>query len=94
MAIGTCLKENLENKETNLQAAIRELKEETGLTAEIYKGFEQSLSYMFKDPRGELVHKTVTFFVGRAETKKVILSDEHLSYKWLPYKEASRVDLF
>ena len=81
-------KGKLEKGETNLQAAIRELKEETGLGGEIHEGFEQSLSYMFKDPDGDLVQKTVTFFVGKASTKEVILSYEHLSYKWLPYKEA------
>ncbi len=81
-------KGKLEKGETNKQAAIRELKEETGLEASIAEGFEQSLSYMFKDPSGELVHKTVTFFVGKSSTKEVTLSYEHLSYKWLPFKEA------
>ncbi len=81
-------KGKLEKGETNLQAAIRELKEETGLEAHILEGFEQSLSYMFKDSDGELVQKTVVFFVGRASTRQVTLSYEHLSYKWLPYKEA------
>lgn len=80
-------KGKLEAGETNLQAAIRELKEETGLTAEIHAGFEQSLTYMFKDFSGELVQKTVTYFVGKAPTKEVRISSEHLSYKWLPLKD-------
>lgn len=83
-------KGKLEEDETNLQAAIRELKEETGLDAEIHSGFEQSLTYMFKDFHGELVHKTVTYFVGRASTKEVTISSEHLSYKWLLLKDALR----
>ena len=81
-------KGKLEKDETNLQAAIRELKEETGLEAMLLPGFEQSLSYMFKDPSGELVHKTVTFFVGIVNTKDVTLSHEHLSYKWLSVSDA------
>lgn len=81
-------KGKLEEGETNLQAAVRELREETGLEADILPGFEQSLSYMFKDPTGELVHKTVTFFVGTVHTKEVALSHEHISYKWLSVRDA------
>lgn len=81
-------KGKLEKGETNLQAAVRELKEETGLKAHIFDGFEQSLTYMFKDPNGELVQKTVTYFVGKSSTKEITLSTEHLSSKWLPLKEA------
>lgn len=81
-------KGKLEAHETNLEAAIRELKEEADLAAVIQHGFEQSLTYMFKDPSGELVQKTVTYFVGKATTKDATISSEHLSYKWLPLKEA------
>ncbi len=84
------VKGKLEPGESNLQAAVRELKEETGLEAEIHPGFEQSLSYMFKDQQGQLVDKAVTYFVGRAATKDVTISHEHLSYKWLPLKETLR----
>lgn len=83
-------KGKLEAGETNLQAAKRELKEETGLEAHIHEGFEQSLSYMFKDSTGSLVQKSVTFFVGHAEKHEVTISEEHLSYKWLPYRDAYR----
>ncbi len=83
-------KGKLEGSETSLEAALRELKEETGLDSEILFGFEQSLKYMFKNPRGELVNKTVTYYVGKSKTKDVQISSEHLSFKWLPYKEASQ----
>jgi bis(5'-nucleosidyl)-tetraphosphatase len=81
-------KGKLEGEETNLEAATRELKEETGLTAHIHPDFEQCITYIFKDQQGELVNKTVAYFVGRVSTKEVILSPEHLYYKWLPFKEA------
>ena len=81
-------KGKLEGNETNLEAAIRELHEETGLTAEIFPDFEQPISYMFKDPQGSLVHKTVTYFVGKALIKEVVISSEHLSYQWLPLRAA------
>lgn len=81
-------KGKLEPGETNLEAAIRELKEETGLTATIIPGYEQSINYMFKNPKNELVEKKVTFFLGKADSEKVTLSHEHLYYKWLPIGDA------
>lgn len=84
-------KGKLEDGETNLEAAIRELKEETNLEAEVYSGFEQSLTYFFKNHQGELVKKDVTFFVGKAHNKNVVLSPEHLFYKWVPLNEAIKL---
>ncbi len=81
-------KGKLESSETNEEAAVRELREETGLTVEVHPGFEQKLSYIFKDHTNELVYKTVTYFVGKASTKEVTLSSEHLYFKWLPLREA------
>lgn len=83
-------KGKLEGSETKIQAAIRELKEETSLEADIYPGFEQSLSYLFKDRLGELIKKEVTFFVGKAKLTQVVLSPEHVLYQWLPLKDALR----
>jgi bis(5'-nucleosidyl)-tetraphosphatase len=80
-------KGKLESGETKIQAAQRELTEETGLTAEIIPGFEQSLSYVFKE-RGKMVKKTVTFFVGKTEQQSVRLSREHQGYLWLTYEKA------
>lgn len=81
-------KGKLENQETRLEAAIRELKEETNLDAEIHPGFEELLSYTFRGFDKELIVKEVTFFLGRAKNINVILSEEHLDYLWLPYKQA------
>lgn len=80
-------KGKLEPGETQEQAAHRELEEETGLTAEIISGFQESLSYMFKE-RGKLVKKTVTFFVGISDEQPIRLSREHTGYLWLPYEKA------
>ncbi len=82
-------KGKIEKGETKEQAALRELEEETGLTARIILGFQETLAYWFKGyKKGDLVHKTVYFFIGRTSKKKVFLSDEHISYVWLPYKKA------
>ncbi len=81
-------KGHLDPHESSLEAAHRELKEETGLEAELDDGFKKVLEYMFKDPKGELIAKKVTFFLGKATSNDVQLSHEHEDYAWLPYNEA------
>ncbi len=81
-------KGKLENKETYKEAALRELQEETGLALPLKEGFEHTISYFFKDADGILIDKTVVYFVGKTDTKNVILSDEHIDFKWLPLKES------
>lgn len=80
----------IEEGETPVEAALRELKEEAGITAELDTHFQQPISYLFKDGKSELVSKKVLFFVGKTEEKKIILSDEHVDYKWLSYDEAQK----
>ena len=75
-------KGHLEAGETKEQAARRELKEETNLTADIASGFEESFSYRFME-NGQLVEKTVYYFVGQAHDDTVTLSHEHTDFKWL-----------
>lgn len=80
-------KGKLEPGETQHQAAHRELQEETGLTAEILPGFQESLTYTFKE-RGKVIRKTVTFFVGITQEQPIRLSREHTGYLWLSYEKA------
>lgn len=80
-------KGKLENGETLIQAAHRELEEETGLSAQIIPDFEKKLSYSFKE-RGQPITKTVTYFIGQASQETVSLSGEHIGYLWLTYNEA------
>ncbi|MBI2775338.1 NUDIX domain-containing protein [Candidatus Dependentiae bacterium] len=82
-------KGHIEKGEDKITAAMRELQEEAGLTATLVDGFEESFEYFFKNSKtGELILKTVYFFIGKVNTKKVTLSHEHVGYEWLPYKEA------
>ncbi len=82
-------KGHIEKGETKERAALRELKEETGLEVEIIESFEESLTYFHHLPKTkELSFKTVYFFVGKVEDKTVTLSHEHIGYKWLPFEQA------
>ncbi len=81
-------KGHLEDNESELEAAIRELKEETNLKADIVDGFKHTLEYYFKDNKKRVIHKYVTFFTGIALTDQVVLSQEHLDYDWLTFDQA------
>lgn len=82
-------KGKLEQGETNHEAAVRELYEETGLSAQVLPDFAQSLDYYFRDYKtGQLIHKTVIFFIGYTTDKQVKLSHEHIGYTWLPFQQA------
>jgi len=81
-------KGHLESGESNSQAAIRELEEETGIQhIKTVDGFEQSIIYNFRRKEG-LVEKKVTFFLGEAPQKEVKISFEHQGFLWLPYDQA------
>jgi|SRR5271156_4773214 len=81
-------KGKIEPGETKEQAALRELHEEAGIRTSLEPGFQDSLEYSFVDRSGERNKKTVYFFLGRADDKKVVLSPEHKQYVWLPYDKA------
>ena len=82
-------KGKIEKGETKQQAALRELKEETGLSAQVLPGFEFSFDYWFRGyETRELINKTVYFLVGPTEEKEVTLSKEHGGFAWLPYEQA------
>jgi bis(5'-nucleosidyl)-tetraphosphatase len=86
-------KGHIELHETPIETVIREIKEETNLKIKIIEGFEKKVSYNFKD-KGEFVYKEVIFYLAKANSKKVILSEEHRGYVWLPYYDALKLITF
>ncbi|CAD5120382.1 DgyrCDS8954 [Dimorphilus gyrociliatus] len=73
--------------ESEMQTAIRETEEETGLKEEDYnlvEGLKRELHY---EVNGR--SKRVVYWIAQIkEGKEIKLSDEHIDYKWLNIKDA------
>jgi 8-oxo-dGTP pyrophosphatase MutT (NUDIX family) len=81
-------KGNIEHGEQEKQAAIREIREETGITdVEFIDGFRMMIDYRYRHGK-RLVHKEVVLFLARTRTKQVVLSHEHIGFAWKSYETA------
>lgn len=91
-------KGKLEMEERSFQAALREIREETGLTRndlrfqEYFKVFEKFSFWR----NNERVHKTITFYLAETNKKAIKISDEKTGqpqegFAWFTYKEALKV---
>jgi bis(5'-nucleosidyl)-tetraphosphatase len=79
------VKGKMEKNETPHETAIRETKEETGITDIVFtENFEEWIGYDFKY-QGELVQKKVVFFLAETKTKEIKISHEHSGYTWMDY---------
>ena len=88
------VKGKVEQNETPHETAIRETKEETGITnIEFIDGFEESVEYDFRFKK-EDIHKKVIFFLAKTDEKNVKLSHEHNDYIWLEYNDALKKTTF
>ena len=83
------VKGNVEKGEKEEETAIREAKEETGLSVNIVSGFKESISYFYRHK--ELISKEVIFFLAEANSRHVKLSFEHKGFRWLPFDEAHKL---
>ena len=83
------IKGKVEQDETPHETALRETKEETGISdIEFIDGFEESVEYNFRF-KNEDIHKKVIFFLAKTETLQTVsLSHEHNDYLWLAYNDA------
>ena len=81
-------KGNIELGEDGLQTARREIYEETGINdIEFVKGFISNVEYYYRRI-DKLVHKLVSFYIAKTNTREVILSSEHDGYAWMEYDTA------
>jgi 8-oxo-dGTP pyrophosphatase MutT (NUDIX family) len=81
-------KGNIEADENPIQAARREIYEETGIKEiEFAKRFREKIEYYYKRS-DRLVRKRVTFYIAKTNTRQVTLSSEHDGYAWKDYEAA------
>lgn len=80
-------KGGIEKGESELEAAKREIKEETGLDKiNFIEGFKEREKYFFKFKEKNIL-KFVTFYLAETETQEIHLSSEHNGYIWLTYEK-------
>jgi 8-oxo-dGTP pyrophosphatase MutT (NUDIX family) len=84
-------KGRVEAGESELDAALREIREETGISnIELVDGVAVTSRYpILRD--GRSLSKTVTYFAARVRGEPVCLSHEHTDARWATTAEAARI---
>jgi bis(5'-nucleosidyl)-tetraphosphatase len=78
----------MDKGEKSKETALRELKEETGISkVVVLPGFKETVSYMYTW-KGKRLLKFVVFYLAKTRQKKVKLSFEHEGFVWLPFEKA------
>ena len=81
-------KGGVEGTEELQQTAIREVREESGLSNfKLLDGFREEYDYFFQ-ASGSTIHKTVHLFVAKSFDSKAGISDEHSDLQWRDYTQA------
>jgi bis(5'-nucleosidyl)-tetraphosphatase len=75
-------KGQIEKGEDATAAALREFKEETGINdCQIISGYKNELKYVYQR-NGQLINKSVIYFLGKAGEGEVKLSRESKDFLW------------
>lgn len=84
-------KGNKETGETDQETILREIREETGIVdINIYEDFRKEVFYNYKRKKS-LISKEVIYFLAKTSKWDVILSKEHIGYKWESYSSALEI---
>jgi bis(5'-nucleosidyl)-tetraphosphatase len=93
-------KGGVERGETESEAALRELREESGIEegrVALLDGFREEERYVFTQGQGDartLIVKRVVYFLARTDEDRVVLSREAEEYRWATFEEAMRLIRF
>ena len=93
-------KGGVEAGETEAQAAVRELWEESGIgerQISMLDGYREEERYVFTQGKGDqrtLIVKKVVYFLARTDEERVTISREAEEYRWATYDEAMRLIRF
>ncbi len=79
----------IEKKETAAQAALREIREETGLSIQNIRTIPYVAS--FYDPKSDEINLTPVFGAIVDSDAKVTLSAEHQDFKWASYEKCLKI---
>lgn len=83
-------KGNKEKGESDIDTALREITEETGINDVTFlEGFKKEIFYKYKR-NNHLISKKVVYFLAKSNSIDVVLSSEHLDFVWEPYEDALR----
>ncbi|TYS70498.1 NUDIX domain-containing protein [Sutcliffiella horikoshii] len=78
-------KGHIEKNETDIDAAIREVKEETGLEVLIHEDFKTSMEYMISE---SAIRKEVILFLGTPMSSRVTIQESEIAmYKWATFTD-------
>ncbi len=82
-------KGQVETDESEIDAAIREVREETDLEVKLLPGFREEINYFYRRG-GNLIKKQVVYFLGEAPDQNVKVSWEHHEAEWLTFDAAMK----
>lgn len=88
-------KGHVDDNETDLECALRELREETGIKGkdiELVPGFVWQTDYDVNSKRfGERCHKTVVIFLAKLITPVKIKLTEHPDFEWVKWNPPHQI---
>jgi len=90
-------KGKIESEEKSFQAALREIREETGLNRNdlklnsYFKAYEKFTFWKRLGDKNVKIFKIVIFYLAETGQKQIKISYEHEGYSWFTYREAMKI---